>query len=167
MLLKLKTKFIKNIEIFILGFLIFITIISTSYYNFNKNKILKNYKDTINNVYLKKTIDHFLNTLEPKFKKIEHKVSAGETFDKILEEYSVNKSEIEEIKKNLLKKVNLDKLKTDQKIQLTNQKMLLKILFFNYQIQKKYTLLEVKKMVSLIKKFYLLNLTKKSFTVKI
>ena len=119
MLLKLKTKFIKNIEIFILGFLIFITIISTSYYNFNKNKILKNYKDTINNVYLKKTIDHFLNTLEPKFKKIEHKVSAGETFDKILEEYSVNKSEIEEIKKNLLKKVNLDKLKTDQKIQFT------------------------------------------------
>ena len=119
MLLKLKTKFIKNIEIFILGFLIFITIISTSYYNFNKNKILKNYKDTINNVYLKKTIDHILDSLEPKFKKIEHKVSAGETFDKILEEYSVNKDEINEIKKNLLKKVNLDKLKTDQKIQFT------------------------------------------------
>ena len=119
MLLKLKIKFIKNIEIIILSFLIFITIIFTTYYNYSKNKILTNYKNTINNVYLKKTIDHVLDTLEPKFKKIEHKVSAGETFDKILEEYSVNKDEINEIKKNLLKKVNLDKLKTDQKIQFT------------------------------------------------
>ena len=119
MLLKLKTKFLKNIEITMLGFLIFVTIISTTYYNYNKNKILINYKDTLNNVYLKKTIDHVFNTLEPRFKKIEHKVSAGETFGKILEEYSINQDEIEEIKKNLSNKVNLNKLKTDQKIQFT------------------------------------------------
>ncbi len=119
MILKLKTKITKNIEVVILGFLIFVTIISTNYYNFNKNKIITNYKNTINNVYLKKTIDHIFNTLEPKFKKIEHKVSAGETFDKILEEYSVNEDEIKEIKKNLLKKVNLNKLKTNQKFQFT------------------------------------------------
>ncbi len=119
MRLKLKTKITKNIEVVILGFLVFVTIISTNYYNFNKNKIITNYKNTINNVYLKKTIDHIFNTLEPKFKKIEHKVSAGETFDKILEEYSVNEDEIKEIKKNLSKKVNLSKLKTNQKFQFT------------------------------------------------
>tara|TARA_Y100000591_G_scaffold94823_1_gene80232 strand:+ start:254 stop:1546 length:1293 start_codon:yes stop_codon:yes gene_type:complete len=119
MLQKIKIKFLRNLEISILGFLIFLTIISTSYYNYSKKKILTNYKDTINNVYLKKTVDHIFDTLEPRFKKIEHKISPGETFDQILNNYSVNKDEIEEIKKNLLKKVNLNKLNTNQKIQFT------------------------------------------------
>ena len=119
MLQKLKVKFQRNLEITILGFLIFLTIISTSYYNYSKKKILSNYKDTINNVYLKKTIEHIFNTLEPRFKKIEHKILPGETFDQILNNYSVNKDEIEEIKKSLLKKVNLNKLSTNQKIQFT------------------------------------------------
>ena len=119
MLQKLKTKLLKNIEITTLSFLIFITIISTSYYNYNKKKILLNYKDTINNVYLKKTVDHIFNSLEPKFKKIEHKVSKGETFDQILTDYSVNEDEIKEIKKNLIKKININKLNTSQKILFT------------------------------------------------
>ena len=119
MLQKFKTKFLKNLEITILGFLIFLTIISTSYYNYNKKKIILNYKDTINNVYLKKTIDHIFDTLEPRFKKIEHKVLEGETFDKILNNYSIRKDEIEEIKENLSKKINLNKLSTSQKIQFT------------------------------------------------
>ncbi len=119
MLQKFKTKFTRNLEITILGFLIFLTIISTSYYNYNKKKIISNYKDTINNVYLKKTIDHIFDTLEPRFKKIEHKILAGQTFDQILNSYSVNNDEIDEIKKNLSKKVNLNKLSTNQKIQFT------------------------------------------------
>ena len=119
MLQKFKSKFYKNLEITILGFLIFLTIISTSYYNFNKKKILTNYRDMINNVYLKKTLDHIFNTLEPRFKKIEHRILAGETFDQILNGYQISKDEIDEIKKNLSKKVNLNKLDTNQKIQFT------------------------------------------------
>ena len=38
MLQKFKTKFTRNLEITILGFLIFLTIISTSYYNYDKKK---------------------------------------------------------------------------------------------------------------------------------
>ena len=119
MLQKLKIKLLKNLEFVILGLLIFLTVISTSYYNYDKKKIISNYKDTINNVYLKKTLDHIFNTLEPRFKKIEHKILPGETFDQILNSYSVNKEEIKEIKKNLSKKVNLNKLTTTQKIQFT------------------------------------------------
>ena len=119
MLQKIKIKLIKNLEISILGFLIFLTIISTSYYNYSKKKILSNYKDTINNIYLKKTVDHIFNTLEPRFKKIEHKISAGETFDQILNGYSLTEGEIEEIKKNLSTKINLNKLNTNQKILFT------------------------------------------------
>ena len=114
---KLKTKIKKNTEIVALSLLIVVTIVSTSYYNYNKNKIFNSYKNTINNVYLKKTINHLFNNLEPKFKKINHKILPGETFDSILEGYLLNKKEISEIKKKLSKKINLNKLNTNHKIE--------------------------------------------------
>jgi len=116
---KIKSKLKKETEIVALSLLILITIISTTYYNFNKQKIYKNYKNLIENIYLKKTLDHLFDNLEPKFKKINHPVSTGETFDNILKSYSVDKDEIKEIKKNLSKKINLNKLNTEQKIKFT------------------------------------------------
>ena len=95
----LKIKFKKNTEIVALALLVIVTIISTSYYNYIKKNVHTNYKATINNIYLKKTINHIFDNLEPKFKKINHKISQGETFNNILEQYSVSKSEITEIKK--------------------------------------------------------------------
>ena len=114
-----KIKIKKNAEIFALFVLILVTIISTSYYNFNKKKIYSNYKTIIYNVYLQKTLDHTFNQLEPRFKEIEHKITPGETFDKILESYDVNSKEIEEIKSKVSKKINLNKLNTNHKIQFT------------------------------------------------
>ena len=119
MINKLKEKIKKNTEIVALSILLFTTIISTTYYNYNKNKIFYNYKNTINNIYLKKTLDSLFQNLEPRFKKIEHKISTGETFDNILESYSIKKSEILEIKKKLSKEININKLNTDQKILFT------------------------------------------------
>ncbi len=116
---KFKIKIKKNTEIFALGMLILITIISTTYYNENKKKIYNNYKDIVNNVYLKKTVTHFLNSLEPKYKKIDHSISIGETFDNILENYSIEKTEISKIKQALSKEVNLNKLKKNQRIKFT------------------------------------------------
>ena len=116
---KIKIIIKKNTEIFALSILILITVISTNYYNFNKNKILKEYKNLINNVYLKKSLGNVLSNLEPKFKKINHQVVQGETFDNILKNYSVKESEIKEIKKRLTKKINLDKLNTSHKIKFT------------------------------------------------
>ena len=104
MLNKLKPK-IKNYSEFIaLSLLIIITIIFTSYYNYNKKKIYNNYKDIIDNVYLKKTVNYLLDNLEPKFKKISHKVSPGETFDNILGIYSIDQAQILQIKNKLSKK---------------------------------------------------------------
>ena len=99
--------------------MILITIISTSYYNYSKKKILKNYKVIINNIYLQKTFEHVFNSLEPRFKVINHKILPGETFDKILEKYSVKKDEISEIKKRISKKININKLNTNHKIEFT------------------------------------------------
>jgi len=116
---KLKIKLRKNIEVLALASLILITIIFTSYYNFNKKKIFYNYTDLLENIYFKKSFNQILNSLEPRFKKIEHKIDVGETFDKILEQYSVEKSEIIQIKKELSKKVNINKLNINQKFQFT------------------------------------------------
>ena len=130
---KIKISIKKNTEIFALGLLFFATVTSTTYYNYNKNKIYNNYKNTINNVYLKKTINHLFNNLEPRFKKINHKISQGETFDSILENYSVNEKEISKIKNQLSKKINLNKLLTDQKIAFTLDQSKNKIIEFVFQ----------------------------------
>ncbi len=119
MLKKLKIKLEKNLEILALALLILITIIFTSYHNYNKKKIYNNYNTLLDNVYFKKSLNQILNNLEPRFKKIEHKINVGETFDKILEQYLVEKSEISQIKKELIKKVNLNKLNVNQKFHFT------------------------------------------------
>ena len=116
---KFKKKLSKNTEIIALGLLLITTILSTTYYNFNKKKIFENYKNILNNVYFKKTINHIFENLEPKFKTVVHKIEEGETFDKILETYAIKEEEISNIKNNLSKKINLNRLKTNQKIQFT------------------------------------------------
>ena len=134
MLKKIKVRLKKNLEIFALGLLILITITFTSYYNYNKKNIFKNYSNLLDNVYFKKSFSQILDNLEPRFKKIEHKVNVGETFDKILEEYSVEKSEIAEIKKKLRKKINLDKLNLNQKLQFTIDQTNSQIKEFIFQV---------------------------------
>ena len=119
MINKILSKIKKETEIVALSLLIIVTIISTTYYNYNKKKIYNNYKDIIENVFFKKSLDHLFNNLEPKFKKINHKISSGETFDAILESYLIEKKEIQEIKQKLSKKTNLNKLSTGQKIKFT------------------------------------------------
>ena len=119
MINKILSKIKKETEIVALSLLIIVTIISTTYYNYNKKKIYNNYKDIIENVFFKKSLDHLFNNLEPKFKKINHKISSGETFDAILESYFIEKKEIQKIKQKLSKKTNLNKLSTGQKIKFT------------------------------------------------
>ena len=133
MLKNLKNKIRKNIQIFGLIFLITITVISTSYFNFKKNNNIQAYNNFIDNVYFKKTLSHLVDNLEPKYKKIKHKIKSGETFDKILESYSIEKSEIIKIKNSLKDKVNLNKLNTKQIIQFNLDKTNNKISEFVYQ----------------------------------
>ena len=134
MIKNLQNKFKKNIEIFGLIILIFITATSTSYFNYKKNLAINSYNNLIDNVYFKKTLSQIINNLDPKYKKIKHKIKSGETFDKILEVYLIDKSEIIKIKNSLNKKVNLNKLNTKQVIQFSLDKTNNKIEEFTYQI---------------------------------
>ena len=119
MIIKIRSLIKKNTEIFALILLVIVTIVSTNYYNFNKKKILSEYRNLINNIYVKKSIDNLFDNLEPKFKKIVHQVTPGERLTNILRQYNSSEKDINEIQTKLAKKFNLKELKTGQKIQFT------------------------------------------------
>ena len=134
---RFKTKIkIKN-EIFLLFLVLLITIISTAYHNYSKEKTANNYKEIVENIYFKKTLNHIFNNLEPRFKKVSHKVEFGDTFDSILNQYNINKNEITIIKKKLSKKINLNNLNTNQKIFFTIDQTNDSIKEFLFQISNK------------------------------
>ena len=91
---KLQTFFFKNSKSIGLLFLIIFTIIISAYSNQKKNLIKNQNNNFINNIYFKKTLNEIVNNLEPRYKKYNHKIKSGETFDKILSEYSIEKEEI-------------------------------------------------------------------------
>ena len=131
---KFLTLISKNLNILGLVFLTIITILISTYFNYKKNLENQKYSNLINNVYLKKTFNEIINNLEPRYKIYNHKIESGETFDKILRSYSIDEKEITTIKKNLSKKINLNKLKTNQKIYINFDQANNKIKEFTFQI---------------------------------
>ena len=137
MINKLKSKLKVKNEILALIILIIITLFSTTYHNYTKSKIYENHKEFIQNIYLKKTINHILNKIEPRFKKVSHKVQEGETFNNILEEYNLSKKDISTINNKISKKVNLNKLNTNQRIYFTIDQTDNTVKDFVFQISNK------------------------------
>ena len=134
MLKKFNSTIFKKFKILGLIFLIILTIIIVLKSNYQKNFNNKQYNNFIDNIYLKKTLNEIINNLEPRYKKYNHKIKSGETFDKILNSYSIDKEEINIIKENLLKKININKLNTNQKIQITLDQTNNRIKEFIFQI---------------------------------
>ncbi|MDA9852807.1 peptidoglycan DD-metalloendopeptidase family protein [Candidatus Pelagibacter sp.] len=123
----------KNIEITFLLLLLLITISSTSIYNGKKVLIDENYKNLINNIYFQKSINQIFDNLVPRYKNINHKVSSGETFDKILNNYSIPNEEISQIKKKLNSDYDINNLQPNLEIKITidqsNNKKITSFLF--------------------------------------
>ena len=123
----------KNIEISLLFLLLVITVTSTTFYNNHKILIHKNYINIVNNIYFQKSINQILDNLVPRYRNIDHKISDGETFDKILKNYSIESEEILKIKKKLISNHDLNNLKTNLEIKFTidqtNNKRVISFLF--------------------------------------
>ena len=123
----------KNIEITFLFLLLVITISSTTIYNEKKVLIDKNYKNLINNIYFQKSINQIFDNLIPRYKNIDHKISSGETFYKILNNYLIPNEEIIQIKKKLNSDYNVNSLTPNLEIEITidqsNNKRVTSILF--------------------------------------
>jgi len=137
MIKKLSKFILINNEILFLFLIIIISTISIKIYNNSKAETSENYKNLINNIYFEKSLDHILNNLKPKYLNISHKVSEGETFEKIFKDYPISTDEIKKIQKELSKTVNLNNLKTNQIIELiVEQNKDRKITFFIFPVSR-------------------------------
>jgi len=129
--------FKKNIEVTFLFLLLLITILSTTFYNEKKILINQNYKNLINNIYFQKSINQIFDNLVPRYENIDHKISSGETFDKILNNYSIPNEEINQIKKNLNPDYDINDLKPNLEIKITiDQSNNKKITYFLFPISR-------------------------------
>ena len=127
----------ENIGFILILLLLSITIFSTTLYNNNKKLINENYIDIINNIYFQKSVNQVFNNLIPKYKSINHRISSGETFNKILEKYFIQSKEILKIKKNLSSDYDLNSLKTNLYIKFTiDQSNNKKIISFTFPISR-------------------------------
>ena len=108
----------KNLEIFLLIFLLIISIIITQLYNFNTKKIQNDYLEILRNSYFKKSVNHFFSNLKPKFENIEYRIQTGDSLVSILNNLYVNKSDIQKVI-SLLKNSNSLNLMQNQVIKLT------------------------------------------------
>ncbi|QIZ20860.1 peptidase M23 [Candidatus Pelagibacter giovannonii] len=123
----------KNIEITFLFLLLLITILITSIYNEKKLLVSENYKNLINNIYFQKSINQIFDNLVPRYRNISHKISSGETFDKILNNYLIPNEEINRVKKKLNSDYDINNLKPNLEIKIiidqSNNKEIISFLF--------------------------------------
>ena len=95
--LKIVPFFRKNIEILLLIFLLIISVFITQLYNVNVKKVQKDYLEILRNSYFKKSISYMFSNLKPKYEDIEYKIKTGDTLVSILNNFSVNKYEVQKI----------------------------------------------------------------------
>tara|TARA_A100001015_G_scaffold319604_1_gene443004 strand:+ start:254 stop:1483 length:1230 start_codon:yes stop_codon:yes gene_type:complete len=114
----------------------FFTIVLTNYHNYKKNIDETNIKNLINNIYFKKTLFNIFDQLEPKYEKVEHIISKGETLSNIFRKYSINKNEIELVRKSLIEKYKISNLKINDLLQFTVDRSTQKITELSYPISK-------------------------------
>jgi murein DD-endopeptidase MepM/ murein hydrolase activator NlpD len=163
MLKKITSLFFNNSKILVLISLIILAAIFAILLNYQTGLKNQRHNNFINNIYLKKTLKEIVNNLEPKYKKYNHKIKSGETFDKILNIYSIDKQQIIAIKENLLKKININKLNTSQRIQITIDQTNNKITEFIFQISntEKIILSKTKENTEFNEKILTIKLNKK------
>ena len=109
----------KNYTIVIVFLTLSVTILVTSSYNKYLAYEKENYKKIINNIYFKKTIEYFLDDLNPKYTDKTYNVQAGDSLEKILIRHKVKKDQIKLIQKKISKESTKLTLKVGQEINFT------------------------------------------------
>ncbi len=108
----------KNLEIFLLIFLLIISVFITQLYNTNEKKIEKDYLEILRNSYFKKSVNYFFSNLKPKYENIEYKIEYGDTLVKILNNLSVDEKDVNKVV-TLLKKTKTKNLIQNQVLKIT------------------------------------------------
>ncbi len=98
--------------------LILITIlglISYSIYNKNKEEQTKQIEGSLDNIYLKNTIQEITNNLEPRFTKVNYFSKVGDTYQSIVNNLVIDKKEKKILLNTILKEKSLKILRINQK----------------------------------------------------
>jgi len=126
----------QNIEITALVFSLILLIFLTQSYNSLKNTKKKNFYNILQNVYFEKTLNFYFENLSPKYIGINHRITPGETLEKILINYGISTKEIQNIKKILKKTNSIQNLKVNLIIKLTIDKTDEKVIEFIFPISR-------------------------------
>ena len=102
-MIKINKFFRNNSDHLILIIIVVVTVLIVNFYSANKNYQNQKLLDAFENIYLKKTSKHIIKNLNPKFSYINIKVNKGDSFEKIINNLNISKSEKEIIIKNLSK----------------------------------------------------------------
>ena len=113
------TKIKQNFEVFFVLLIILITTIITQLYNESKKNYEKRYITLINNLYFQKSVNHFINEIQPKFEYVEHRVSQNESLNSIFIKNNIPNTEAFLIEKNLKKNKSFKNLRVNQLLSFT------------------------------------------------
>jgi len=102
-MIKINKFFRNSSDHLILIIIIVATVLIVNFYSANKNYQNQKLLDAFENIYLKKTSKHIIENLNPKFSYINIKVNKGDSFEKIVNNLNISKSEKEIIITNLSK----------------------------------------------------------------
>ena len=90
-----------NIYLILLVSIILFTILSTNYFSVLKKNQEDSLLNILENTFFKKSINHLVKNLNPRFTYLNFKVNQGDTFEKILNQLKISKNEKEIVIKNL------------------------------------------------------------------
>ncbi len=164
-------KFFKEInfkELAIFFWVILVSILGVfifSVYSKNKNEEIKQIRDSLNNIYLIKTIKEINNNLNPRFKTFYYNSKPGDTYQSIINKLDINNGEKKLLLETILNEKSLEILRINKKFTFEFDDLsVLKIKQFKIETDKKNEI--VFKKIQSTNKFEASKI-KKNFTKKI
>ncbi len=119
-------------------FLVFFTVFVTYFYDLNKKNQINYLNKSLKNIYLNNLLKKITSELKPRYVFIEYKVKDGDTYENIVNNLDIPKSERKLFLKSVAKNKNIKILKLNQKISFkVDKKNNTKIINFSVEIDKK------------------------------
>jgi len=143
---KIVQKYFQFISFLLLVLLIALLI---SYNSFNKKNKIGLFEKTLENIYLKNTVNSIIKNLKPRFETINYRIQTGDTLAKVLNKINISKNEKKKILKKVLKLKLVNNLKKNHKISFKiDKKEPIKILEFSIQTSKTKSILFIRNNIS-------------------
>ena len=119
-------------------FLVFFTVFVTYFYDLNKKNQINYLNKSLKNIYLNNLLKKITSELKPRYISIEYKVKEGDTYEYIVNNLDIPKTERKLFLKSVAKNKNIKILKLNQKISFKiDKKSNTKIINFSVEIDKK------------------------------